>query len=74
MLPLYARRFFFTATKIKYKNKKQVILKRNFLGLEVFLEVEKYLKTKFVWYMIIVTKDNHNGTRQTYQFVSSVVF
>ncbi|MBZ5964600.1 Eco57I restriction-modification methylase domain-containing protein [Leuconostoc gelidum subsp. gelidum] len=31
--------------------------------------VEKYLKTKFVRYLISLAKANQNGTRQTYRFV-----
>ncbi|WP_353485826.1 Eco57I restriction-modification methylase domain-containing protein [Apilactobacillus xinyiensis] len=39
------------------------------LDYECAENIEKYLKTKFVRYLISLAKANQNGTRQTYRFV-----
>ena len=44
------------------------------LGREECLNITKYLKTKFVRYLISLAKANQNGTRQTYKFVPTQDF
>lgn len=39
------------------------------LDIESCKRIEKYLKTKFVRYLIRISKANQNGTRGTYKFV-----